>query len=161
MLAVSHALPLENTKAKRTILWGGLSVGVLDITAAFVTNGLRGISPIRILQSIASGLLGVDSYKGGFTTAALGLFLHFTIATGAATVYYLVSRKLKFLAEQAIVCGLLYGVAVYWFMNLIVLPLSAFPHKISYALGKVVTGLIVHMLCVGLPISLTVRRFSK
>ncbi len=152
---------MEKSKAYRAILWGGLIAGVLDITAAFVTNGLRGISPIRILQSIASGLLGMGSYKGGFVTAVLGLFLHFIIAAGAAAVYYLLSRKLRFLVERAIVCGPVYGVAVYLFMNLIVLPLSAFPHKISYPLVKVVTGLIVHMLCVGLPISLTVRRIAR
>jgi len=161
MLAVSQTLPLEKQKAYRAIFWGGLIAGALDISAAFVTNGLRGISPIRILQSIASGLLGMDSYKGGFVTTVLGVFLHFVIATGAAAVYYMVSRKLKFLVERAIFCGAVYGVAVYFFMNVIVLPLSAFPHKISYSLVTVVTGLIVHVLCVGLPISLTVRRLTK
>lgn len=153
--------PREQMKAYRAIISGGLLAGVLDITAAFVTNGLRGVSPFRILQSITSGLLGMASYKGGFATAALGLFLHFTIATGAAAVYYFTSRKLKFLVERATVCGAVYGLAVYWFMNMLVLPLSAFPHKISYTLVSVVTGLLVHMLCVGLPISLTVRRIEN
>jgi len=137
-----------------------LIAGVLDLTAALVTNGLRGLKPVRVLQAIASGLLGLDSYKGGLKTAALGVVLHFIIATAAAAIYYAASRKLKFLVRQAIVCGLLYGIAVYFFMNLVVLPLSAFPHKVSFPLSSLVTGLIVHMLCVGLPISLTVPRFS-
>jgi len=89
---------------------------------------------------------------GGLITGVLDI---------AAAVYYLASRKLKFLVERAIVCGSVYGVAVYLFMNLIVLPLSAFPHKISYSLVTVVTGLNVHVLCIGLPISLTVRRIAK
>ncbi len=161
MTAVSHAVPLRSTKVVCAIGWGGLSVGVLDITAAFVTSGLRGISPIRVLQGIASGLLGANSYKGGFATAILGLLLHFVIATGAAAVYYLASRKWKLLVEQALACGFLYGIAVFWFMNLLILPLSAFPHKISFTLARVTTGLLVHMFCVGLPISLIVRRFSK
>jgi len=58
-------------------------------------------------------------------------------------------------------CGLLYGFAVYLFMNSIVLPLSAFPHKIWPRFDVVLIGLVVHMLCVGLPIALTVRRYSK
>jgi hypothetical protein len=103
----------------------------------------------------------MSSYKGGLATAALGLFLHFIIATGAAAVYFLASRKLKFLLERDFVCGPVYGVAVYWFMNAIVLPLSAFPHKISYSPVTVVTGLTVHVLCVGLPIALTIRRIAK
>jgi uncharacterized membrane protein YagU involved in acid resistance len=120
------------------------------------------VSPLRILQSIASGLLGAASYEGGLGTAALGLALHFVIALGAAFVYYAASRKLKFMVRRAvIVCGLLYGIAVYLFMNSVVLPLSAFPHKIWPRPDVVLTGLVVHMLCVGLPIALTVRRYSK
>jgi len=35
----------------------------------------------RILQSVAAGLLGDASFEGGAATAALGLALHFLIAT--------------------------------------------------------------------------------
>jgi uncharacterized membrane protein YagU involved in acid resistance len=161
MSAASTTLSAGRSKAYRTILWGGLIAGVLDLTAALVTNGLRGIAPLRILQSIASGLLGSNSYRGGFSTAALGVGLHFIIATGAAAVYYAASRKLRFLVGQAIISGLLYGIAVYLFMNLVVLPLSAFPHRISFRPALLVTGLIVHMLCVGIPIALVVRHYSK
>ena len=62
--------------------------------------------------------------------------------------------------EQAIVCGLLYGIAVYGFMNVIVLPLSAV-RKIPVSLASLVTGLMIHMFCVGLPIALAVRRYSN
>lgn len=144
-------------KASRAILWAGLIAGTLDITAACITNGLRGMSPGRVLQSVASGLLGADSFQGGAATAALGLVLHFLIAFGAATVYFAASRKVSFLVRHAVVCGLLYGVAVYAFMNSIVVPLSAAPFKIAYT----PVGLTVHLLCIGLPIALAVRRFSS
>ena len=62
MGAASATFPLERSKSYQAILWGGLIAGALDITAAFVTSGLRGVGPIRILQAIASGLLGADSY---------------------------------------------------------------------------------------------------
>jgi len=153
----------QSTKsnALRAIFWGGLLAGILDLTAAIVTNRFRGIAPIRILQSIASGILGIESYQGGARTALMGTALHFVITFGAAAVYFAVSRKLKLLVDQAIVSGLIFGISVYWFMNLLVLPLSAFPHKITFRPALVVTGLIVHMLCVGLPIALSVRRFSR
>jgi uncharacterized membrane protein YagU involved in acid resistance len=105
--------------------------------------------------------LGTSAAKGGVGTALLGLVLHFVIAFGAAATYYLVSRKLPILVRQAIICGLLFGVAVYLFMNLIVLPLSAFPYKISSQPSTVAIGLVIHMLCVGLPIALAVRRYAK
>lgn len=143
------------------ILWGGLAAGVLDLSAALFTNGLRGVMPVRVLHSIASGVLGAESYRGGARTAALGVALHFLIAFGAAAVYYAASRRLRLLVRRPVVSGLLYGVAVYLFMNLVVLPLSSIPFKVSYAPGVLVTGLVVHMLCVGLPIALAVRRFSK
>jgi uncharacterized membrane protein YagU involved in acid resistance len=158
MSAASASLPADRSKAYQAILWGGLIAGTLDLTAAFVTNGLRGITPFRIMQAIATGLLGADSYKGGVKTAVLGVALHFLIATVATAVFYVLSRKLKFMVRQAIIAGLLYGVAVYLFMNQVVLPLSAFPHKISF---QIVNGLLVHMFCVGLPIALVVRRYSK
>lgn len=147
-------------KPYQTILFAGLIAGVLDLAAAVVTTILRDRPPIRMLQSIASGLLGLDSYNGGLKTAALGVALHFVIAIGAAAVFYAMSRKFTFLVRQPIISGLIYGVAVYCFMNLVVLPLSAFPHQISFPLSSLLIGLAVHMLCVGLPISLTVRRYS-
>jgi len=64
MGAASEALPIERSKSLRAIFGGGFIAGALDITAAFVTSGLRGVGPIRILQAIASGLLGADSYAG-------------------------------------------------------------------------------------------------
>jgi len=160
MRAVSMASLTEGSKAYRTILLGGLSAGVLDLTAALVTSGLRGVKPIRVLQYIASGLLGADSFKGGLATATFGASLHFLIAFVAAAVYYGASRKLDFMMEQALVAGALYGIAVYLFMNLIVLPLSAV-NKPPFTFTSLVTGLIIHMLFVGLPISLATRLYAK
>jgi len=46
-------------------------------------------------------------------------------------------------------------------MNLVVLPLSAVTFKTSHALANVVTSVLILMFCVGLPIALVVRRYSK
>src|SRR5262245_16354254 len=131
-LMSTTATALEKLGAFPAILWGGLLAGTLDITAAFINSGLYGVGPLRVLRSIASGLLGAQARNGGLGTAALGLVLHFVIALGAATVYYAASRKLGLLTQHAIICGLLYGIMVYLVMNLIVLPLSAIYFKPSY-----------------------------
>jgi len=142
------------------IFWGGLLCGVLDIAYAFVFFGaVSGVRPERLLQGIAFGILGRSTYAGGLTTAALGLFLHFVIAYGATTVYYFASRKLHFMVRQAVIAGMLYGVAVHLFMQFVVIPLSAIgPRPVN--LGVFVINAIEHMFLVGLPISLSVRRFS-
>lgn len=143
----------------RGILVGGLIAGALDITAAIVTNGWRGVPPVRVLQSVASGLLGSPAFQGGNATAALGLLLHFLIALAAAAVYVAASRRLPALVRWPLLWGPLYGVAVYFFMSLVVVPLSAAPFRIRLDPPDLATGLIVHMLCVGLPIALAARRF--
>lgn len=148
---------LGRTRDYRAIFWGGLIAGTCDITAACLVSYIRrGVSPAWVLQSVASGLLGQSSFEGGAATAALGLLLHYVIAYGATTVYFLASRKLRFLVDHAFVCGPLYGIAVWVFMNAVVVPLSAAPFKIPYS----PVGLTVHMFCVGLPMALVVRRFS-
>ena len=136
----------------------GIVAGTLDLIAAFIQNGLRGIGPVRILQSIASGLLGTASYSKGASSAVLGLFLHFFIATTAALVYYVASRRLHPLLTRPLVWGPIYGVIVWLVMNLIVLPLSAFPHRLSFTPMNVATGLWIHVFFVGLPIALIIRR---
>jgi hypothetical protein len=150
----------EARRGWRAILWGGLLAGVLDIGAAFAVYGLRGATPVRILQSIAAGLLGVAAFQGGLGTAALGALLHFVIAFGAAAVYYAASRKWRVLVQWPVVAGLLYGVGVYLFMNYVVVPLSAVPKR-PFVLGLAAIILVVHMLFVGLPIALAVSRCAR
>ena len=143
------------------IFWGGLIAGTLDICAACLTAWLRaGVSPIRLLQSVASGLLGQAAFEGGVKTALLGLALHFFIATIWTIVFYLASRKWLFLIERPIQFGLIYGIAVYLFMNFVVLPLSRVTPRPATLTGRTI-GLLTIMFCIGLPIALIVRRFSR
>ena len=148
-------------KTGQAILLGGLSAGTLDFIGACVSNASRGVTPLRIAQSIASGLLGRAAFDGGYKTAALGVALHFVIALGAAAVFCVASTRLRWLVEQPYLSGALYGIAVFWFMQLIVLPLSAIAFKQNFSWRVVATGLIVHVLCVGLPIALAARWHAK
>ena len=138
--------------ALRGVLWAGLAAGTLD---TFLAMGMYRISPTVVYQSVASGILGRASYQGGVPTAALGMFLHFFIATTAAAVYFGASLRLGWLVHRAVPSGLAFGVAVYFFMREMVLPLSA-ARRGPFAW----TGLIGHALLVGLPIALIVRRAS-
>jgi hypothetical protein len=150
----------NNPNAVRVVLWAGFACGVMDITAAFIVYGFFGAKPVPLLQGIASGLLGPRAFQGGLATALLGLLCHFVIAFGAATVYFVASRAIPFLIQNAVISGALYGVAVYFFMNRIVVPFSAVAKR-PFSLKLMIVGVIVHIFCVGLPISLSVRRFYK
>ena len=161
MSVATAELPAERSRAARAIVWGGLLAGLGDITFAFVVNGLRGAGPVRVLQSVASGLLGEAAKEGGLATAALGGVLHFLIAFIWATVFWLLSRKLRFLVRHPVVCGLLYGFAVYAFMYLVVLPLSAAYFKPTFTPYTVSLNGAGHMLLVGLPIALAASKFTN
>jgi hypothetical protein len=150
----------KNPNAVLAVLWAGLACGVLDITAAFIVYGFFGAKPVPLLQGIASGLLGPKAFQGGLATVLLGLLCHFVIAYGAATVFFVASRAIPFLIQNAVVSGALYGVVAYFFMNRIVLPLSAVAKR-PFSLKLMIIGAIIHIFCVGLPISLSVRRFSR
>lgn len=132
----------------------------MDITAAFVTWAPRGIRPAQILRGIASGLLGPKSFDGGWQTALFGTVLHFGIAFSAAGVFYGASRKLLFLRRRPVLSGVLYGIAVYVFMYWVVLPLSAY-HKPPFSISATIIAIMTNIVCVGLPISLIVDRYSS
>lgn len=140
------------------IFFAGLLAGVLDITAAFITWAPQGVPPERILQGIASGLLGPQAFKEGMASAVLGGTIHFLIAFSAAAVFYAASWKIDFMTRRPILAGALYGVCVYIVMYWIVMPLAKL-HP-AHTLTRSVIAIVTHMLCVGLPISLMVRRYS-
>ena len=150
---------MKRSRALPTIALAGLIAGILDITSAFVIAGIKGTGSIRMLQGIASGLLGQRSFEGGMATAGLGLGIHFLIAFTAAAVFYAASRKFGSLTQHAVVSGLLYGIVVYIFMYWIVMPL-AFPTA-HHSTSRDVTAVIIHIVLIGLPISLVVHRFSN
>ena len=143
------------------IFLGGLIAGTLDLTAACVYSWLRAsVSPIRVFQFIASGVLGTESFTGGAKSAVLGVVLHFLIATVATTIFYFASRAWFFLIEHPIVSGLLYGIPVYAFMNFVVLPLSQITQRPQPMSSRLI-NLVILMFCIGLPIALIVRRYAR
>ncbi len=149
------------SRAGLAILWGGLACGVLDITQAMVAWGIQsGAKPIRILQSVAAGLIGrTAAVQGGMKTAVLGAALHFFIAFTVAAVYFTASRWIPFMTKHAVISGLLYGELVFMFMYFVVLPNSA-TGRGPFTTATYITGPIGHMFLVGLPVALIVRRYS-
>lgn len=152
----THAAPFGRPRASGAIVYGGIVVGVLDGLAASVSNALRGVSPVRVFQYVASALLGPGSFEGGLATALLGVLMHFLVAFAAATVYYLLSLRFPVLIRRAWLCGALYGVAVYFVMARVVVPLSA-----ARTLPLSPAQIIIHILFVGLPIALLARRSAR
>jgi len=149
----------SNITAFTAILWGGLIAGTLDAVDGVIAFGTQGLNPIQVLQYIASGALGQSAFRGGLATAAFGAIAHFFIALVAAAVFVFAARWIPALKTRPVFFGLLYGAAVYFFMNYLVLPLSAVAPS-SFHLGLFLNGVVGHALFVGLPIALCGRRMA-
>jgi hypothetical protein len=148
----------SSARTARLVLLAGVAGATCDIVYAILYYGSKGVSAERILQTIASGLLGKPAFDGGWPAAALGLACHYAIVIVAAALFHAVARRWAWPREEPITAGLVYGVAIYGFMNFVVLPLSAYPYPLRFPLLTTATGLLVHMVGVGLPISLITRR---
>ena len=134
---------------------GGTIAGTLDLAQACILFGWR------IPLTIAGGLLGPEARHGGVGTYGLGVLLHYFIAFSVTAIYYGASRRLGFLTEHPVVCGLAFGAAVELVMSLVVLPLSALHARGPYELQDLILGLVVHMAVIGLPVAFSVRRFAR
>jgi hypothetical protein len=142
----------------KVIAGATLLVGTLDISDAFIFYGLRGVTPSRILQGIASGVLGRAAFGMGHRSAVLGLFFHFFIAFSATTVFLLASRKLP-LGRHPMLYGTLFGAALYLVMNYIVLPLSRIGMRPTPPLIPLVNGVAALIVCIGIPLAFIARRY--
>lgn len=140
-----------------TVLLATAVAGTLDMIDACVFWGVtKGAAPWRISQGVASGLLGKAAFKGGGQTAALGLGLHFGIMAVMVTVYVLASLRLPILTKRPVLMGLGYGLATYVVMNFVVLPLSRAGRPGPFMLLNFISGVMAHLVLVGLTIALIV-----
>ena len=143
---------------RRAIVVGGAIGGLGDILFAITFNGYNGTPPLQLLQIIASGVQGKAALDGGMASSALGLALHFGMAFAYAAAFVLASRRIGFLTQKPVVSGALFGIAVFLFMRLVVLPYSAFPFPVHFhPLSTVLDGLS-HMFLFGTPIALAARK---
>jgi hypothetical protein len=145
---------------RKIYLATALIVGTLDITYAIVFSYFRsGTSPERLLQSVAAGWFGRDAaFSGGAPTAAAGLAFHYFIAFTITALFFAAASRLPGLVSRPALVGPLYGIGVYVVMNWVVIPLSriaVFPRPAPVVL---ISGLLVHMFLIGLPIALGARR---
>ena len=156
-------------KDLKPILYAGALVGVLDITAACIQVYVAyGYAPARLLKGVAGGLLGRSAVEGGFSTAALGLLMHFTMALTVAAIFYALSRRLPLPQKLSgvVAVGLLYGAAVFAVNNFATAPFlswvrSLYLHTpISFKPPMGWSQLVIHLFCVGLPIALVMHRYA-
>jgi uncharacterized membrane protein YagU involved in acid resistance len=125
-------------------LAAAFAAGVPDILAA---AALTRSSPARILQVVASGVLGKASYEGGRRSMILGLILQVAMSFVIALIYNLgLPLGAALVSQSPLVCGALSGVAIFIAMNFVVVPLSRAHPKPRWTPASFVAMLIVMIL---------------
>jgi hypothetical protein len=158
----ANAEAAPGTSVLKTIVLATLVAGTLDIAYAIISSALlRGVAPMVILQSVASGLLGKASYEGGAGTAVLGGLLHYGIMAGAVVVFWLASRRWTQLVQRPLLWGPAFGAGVFVVMNYVVVPLSAIGHTFQRTPPRFAAEFCVHLFLVGLPIAWFLSRASR
>ena len=82
----------------------------------------------------------------------VGVVFHLAIAATWAGIYFVVASRARALRQHWVQTGLVYGIVVWMVMNLVVVPLSR-TSPIPYSGDQVFAGIVILMLCVGLPIA--------
>jgi uncharacterized membrane protein YagU involved in acid resistance len=150
---------MQNT-GRRTfsaILSGGLIAGAIDIGAASLISG-RSLG--YIMQVIAGGLLAKATFEGGAGTMVLGFVLQELMGVLIAGVYVVFAKALlPAWTRRWVLSGLAYGVIIFFVMNYVVLPLSAWksvPHFTAYKFAANMAAMLVF----GLIVAFFARRLT-
>lgn len=134
---------------------GGLIVGLyLALTTVIPAHG----SFVAAGQWVASAAIG----KVALTSPAfawLGLAIHFIVSIGWAGGYAYLAQRQQALNARWLLSGIVYGVVVYGFMQLLLIGAQAevFPPPAFDAID----ALIAHALFFGVPVAFIVARMSQ
>ena len=140
------------------VLLGGTIAGALDLVFALSFAAYNGVVPIRLLQTVASGLLGTGAFAGGVPVAVLGLVLHFGLSFLWASIFLGFALLAPALIRHPFSACMAFGVVVFVGMRFVVLPLSAFPYSVTFKPLAATSDLLSHMLLFGLPIGLMLQK---
>ena len=145
----------------KTIARAGLIAGTLDAAGAiilFLAKG--GQNPLRIFQYIASAVFGKKAYSPGLEFAWWGILFHFIIAYAFTCLFFFLYPRIKILAKNTAVAGILYGIFIWLVMNLIIVPLTN-ARKFPFDIGQALLGVVILILAIGLPVAFMARRFYQ
>lgn len=161
MSATALSVTPRDSSLPRRVAAAAVTVALLDFSYVFVLWVLirQKTTTVRLLQSIATGLLGPAAYDGGTASALLGGVLHVSIALIWCLIYLTMMRHAPTLRRLVshrtgrTVLGLSYGVVIWWTMDLVVLPLSL-AKPVPFLSWTFALNSCQHACMVGLPIAL-------
>lgn len=147
--------------AKESVKW----VMIISFVAG-TTDGLAAVliyqaDPIKLFQMIASGIVGRENaFNGGLSTFALGLSLHYLIATAWTIFFFVLYDKFQWLRKHRIGVVIGYGLFVWAIMNLVVVPISKVGRPMPN-FNQFLLGAAILVFAISLPIVLLTARANR
>lgn len=143
------------------VICSALLVGSLDILAASIQFYLNtGNGPAPVFKFIASGVFGPEAFSGGDNMIFYGLLFHYLIALGFTLFFFILSIAFPAFLKTKVLTGILYGIFVWIVMNLLILPFSNTP-KSEFNWINAGIGILILIVCVGLPLSFIASRSKR
>ena len=133
--------------------------GTLDILFAMILTVFFGREIGGMLRYVASGPFP-QATEMGAGGVILGLLVHFGLMAIMATVYMAVARHRPHFLAKPIQWGVIYGLATYFVMNWMVVPLR-FDAPLPPSTRSILTQLFAHIVLVGIPIALIAARYLR
>lgn len=143
------------------IIKASLVTGSLDMLFALANAWWSaGVTPERVLQFIASGLLGKNAFQGLPAIAFLGLAIHYFIAFCWTVLFFLMYSTFKNIIRNKFLQAVLYGFFIWLVMNLLILPVTRTPQQTFYWLDAF-KGAAILIIAIGLPLAYLAPKYNK
>lgn len=144
----------------KPVLLTGLFVGTTDLVSAFITQWIQtGKFAAKMLNYMAGGVLGLEvSMNGGNGAAFVGLLIHYSIALVFTFLFFILLPRIKFLAYNKYLVGMLYAVFVNVFMSQVAIRLSRLPAW-GFDVAKSYTDWVILGVIFGIPIAYNAYKY--
>jgi len=152
----------DDQRPLRTLVQAGVLTAIVDGLFASVSSLFYGSTPTRVFQSVASTLLGADSFQGGTRTALIGVAMHVAVAFWWSAVFLVIARRSpsirRILQSPAgpLKVASVYGPFIWLVMSLAVIPLLV--HRPPAITSRWWIQLLGHIPFVGFPIAMSIAR---
>jgi uncharacterized membrane protein YagU involved in acid resistance len=140
----------------------GLTAGTLDGLGAILWAYLKSSTPPAVVfKYIASGYYGKEAFAGGMAMVMMGILFHYLIASFWSALLYLLYPQLVTFIRNKFLMGLLYGIAIWLVMSMVIVPNSNVPPRKDFEFEQVAINLSILIVAVGIPISMVMARCRR
>ena len=131
-----------------TLIMAALLAGTLDISAAIFILA-KGHAK-AVLRYIAGAVYGKDAAKTGDNMVFTGLIIHYLIAAGWVTLYFMAYKHVSLLRKNIIAVTIFYGLFVWAMMNRVIVPMTKIQQP-PFNLTSALINAVILMVCIALP----------